>query len=253
MTNYGSPTDGLADATTALNDAIAGHNPFATVAMDYWPLSANNKVRFYTYNAAGTLLTQAQLDTEGNKPIPGLCLSCHSGTYNASTNSVTGAKFLPFDLNAFGFASSGAFSRSGQEQAFRQLNSLLRTSETLAPGVIGTSASNLIDGWYAATGGVNTVGAVQDSEFIPSGWSGNEAIYSKAVAPYCRTCHVAVGSGTALSFDTYSDLSIYAGSIKNAVCDGKYMPHAQITRNAFWASSGRAHLVGGLNIADACN
>ena len=242
VTNYGSVLDGLADASSALNDAINGHQPFATVAMDYWPFSSTNKVRFYTYGANGALLTSAALDTEGAKPIPGLCLSCHGGVYNPSTNSVSGAKFLPFDLEAFGFASSGTYSRSGQEEEFRRLNKIVLDTDP------GSSTASLIHGWYGGPLGVAIPGTKQDSAHIPSGWAGEEVVYQKAVAPYCRTCHVAVG----FPIDTFAQLQALSVGAQSNVCDTKQMPHAEITRNAFWRSSARAHLAGALSWADGC-
>jgi hypothetical protein len=241
VTNYGSVTDGLADSTTALNDAINGHAPFATVAMDFFASAGSNKVRFYTYNGSGNLVTEAALDSEGDKPTPGICLSCHGGTYSSGSNSISGAHFLPFDLEAFGFASSGPWSKSAQQEAFRKMNAMIMATGPTA------SITTLVNGWYAAGGGVNAVGAQQDPLFLPTGWAGKEVVYHNAVAKYCRTCHVAVGP----PIDTFSQLQ--GLGVKNAVCDGKYMPHSEVTRKSFWASSGRAHLVGALNIADACN
>ncbi len=241
VANYGSVNDGLADTTTALNDTINGVNNFATVAMDYYPGLGANEVRFYTYNAADTLVTEAALDSEENKQIPGLCMSCHGGFYDSVTNSVTGAKFLPFDMDAFDYSASSPWRRNDQQEEFRKLNAMIKDSKP------GPSSTALIDGWYAATGGVNTLNAVQDSDWVPPAWNGEKVLYSKVVKPFCRTCHVAIP----IPMDTPVQFKAY--NIKNAVCDGKYMPHAEVTRKAFWQSSARAHIVGGLDYATDCD
>ncbi len=241
VTNYGDPTDGLADASSATTDTINGVNHFATVAMDYYPGPATNQVRFYTYNGADNIVTAAELDSEGAKPTPGLCLSCHGGSYNAATNSVTGAKFLPFDLDAFSYSGSAPWRKSDQQESFRRLNALIKTANP------GASSTTLIDGWYASTGGVSTVGATQDSDWVPPAWTSEKILYLKAVKPYCRTCHVSVG----FPMDTPAQFKAYG--IENAVCDGKYMPHAEVTRKSFWQSSARAHIAGALNLSTDCD
>lgn len=239
--NYGDATDGLADTVDALDDTIDGVDNFATVAMDYFPTAGSNKVRFYTYNAANNLITEAELDSQGDKQIPGLCMSCHGGSYNSTTNTVTGAKFLPFDMDAFDYAGAAPWRRHDQEEAFRKLNSMIRDSSP------GASSTALINGWYGATGGVNTVNAEQDSDWVPTAWSSEEVLYSKVVKPFCRTCHVSVG----FPMDTPAQFKAY--NVKNAVCDNRYMPHAEVTRKSFWESSARAHIVGALDYATDCD
>ena len=207
--------------------------------MDYWPAYGSYGVRFYTYDASGSLLTQAPLDTEGNKPTPGLCLSCHGGTLQ-SNNQVVGAKFLPFDLEAFDFKPSGAYSKAGQQEAFRRLNQTVKSTVAASDPI-----AKLIDGWYASSGGVNAFGATQNPDYVPSGWSTEPVLYQKAFAPYCRTCHVALN----IPFETFAQLQSFPP--EGAICETKYMPHAEITRNAFWASSARAHLAGALSWSNA--
>jgi hypothetical protein len=241
VSNYGNVTDGLADQNTALADAIAGHAPFATVAMDYWP-GTDQPVRFYTYDADGDLIFDAALDSEGPKSVPGLCMGCHGGTYDTTFNRITGARFLPFDLNAFGYANSGSYTRPNQEEEFRNLNRIVKVT---APG---SSMTNIINGWYGGAAGVTTPGTTQNSEYVPSGWTGKEDVYLKAVAPYCRTCHIAL----ATKIDTFTQLqNLNLG--QSFVCDSHIMPHAEVTREAFWKSSARAHLAGSLGWANDCD
>ena len=69
--------------------------------MEYNPAAAPNDVQFYTYNGAGDYIKAAELDSQGAKAIPGICQNCHGGTYNAKTNLVENANFLPFDVFSF--------------------------------------------------------------------------------------------------------------------------------------------------------
>jgi hypothetical protein len=65
--------------------------------MVYDPPTAPNAVKFMVFNAAGALLTPAQLDTRGdNTSIPNNRINCHgSDGYDAATHSVIGARFPP--------------------------------------------------------------------------------------------------------------------------------------------------------------
>ena len=83
-------------------------------------------VRFYIYDANKGLLDTAALDQEGEKPVPQMCMTCHGGSYNPVTNRAIGASFLPFDLSNFIFSSDPAFTRSAQEDKFRELNALVK-------------------------------------------------------------------------------------------------------------------------------
>lgn len=242
VVNFGNAADGLADQTTALADTLAGTGHFATVAMDYIPSGGGaDEVRFYTFNAADNRATAAALDSEGPKPTPGICLSCHGGFYNAASNSVIGARFLPFDMDAFAYSGTAPWRRSDQEENFRRLNALVRSASP------GASSTSLIDGWYGATGGVNVVGATQDSDWVPPAWSGERILYLKAVKPYCRTCHVSVG------FPMDTPAQFMGLGVENATCNGKYMPHAEVTRKSFWESSARAHIAGAMSLSTDCD
>jgi hypothetical protein len=236
VTNYGTFTDGTADQASALADAIALNNPIATVAMEWYPGGGSNNVRFFVYDAGGALDPDPALDTQGPKPVPGICIACHGGSYNEATNSLTGAQFLPFDLDAFAYSSTAGYTRTDQEEDFRKLNSFVAaTSPT-------TAISDLIDGWYG--GAVNTAGTTFDGDHVPSGWSGESTVYREVVARYCRMCHQS-RTGT-LDFADLSDFTTYAATIESDVCTSWAMPHAEIPHKAFWESKARAHLFGGV-------
>lgn len=238
VSNYGFTNDGNNDAAQALAAAIAGDHPFATVAMVYTP-NGTQKVRFYTYNDQGALVSQASLDSEGTKNMPGLCIACHGGTH--SNGVVTGATFLPFDLNSFVYANSGNFTRANQEEEFRKLNEIVLLTQP------GSSTESLVKGWYGGDVPLHTPGTTQNSNWVPPGYAGEEVVYLKAIAPYCRTCHVA----SSVKFDTFQQLQAQNAVLPD-VCSTHIMPNAELTRKAFWNSSARAHLAGALNWATHC-
>jgi hypothetical protein len=214
VVNYGSVYDGLADQASALadlDDDGAFHNPFANVAMSWIPGGAQ-PVRFYVYNAEGALSNKAELDSQGPKYVPGACLNCHGGTFD------------------------DFFDRRPVPSLRSQRVRVLKAQRADA-------------GWYGGVAGVHTPGTTQNSAWVPPGYAAEKIVYEKAVAPYCRTCHVA----SSVKFDTFAQLQALSGAALNDVCVLKEMPHAETTRNAFWRSSARAHLAGALNWSSDCN
>ncbi len=228
------------DHVTAIADAISGANLVATVAMDYDPADVANTVKFYAYNSAGNIVTDVALDNQGAKAMPGVCLNCHGGYYNANTNSISDAYFLPFDLDNYQYSTIVANkSRSAQEESFRQLNQIVTL--TNAP----TSMTDIIDGWY--DNNLSTPNQLFNSEYVPASWTDYETVYNEVVKPYCRTCHIAMDGYR--DWDSFSELANYFNSpsfVVNLVCNNGItrMPHAELTLNKFWRSRGRAHLVG---------
>ncbi|WP_437681438.1 hypothetical protein [Sorangium sp. So ce131] len=271
VSNYG---DGVVNfggnVLTSLQRTVTGAQSgvhtgaFATVAMWYTPpITAHNSVRFVVYGADDLPLPQAQLDTKGfNKGIPQNCIVCHGGgRYDAANNRVVGAsatengaRFLPFDLDAFAFSNVSGFSRASQEEKFRKLNKLVLQA---APA---TTTQQLIQGWYAA-GSVNTAGTVQDNSFIPFEWNqfdADEKVYTTVVAPYCRACH-ASQSNSGLTFAHADDFAALGPLIDFRVCTvgsnpaaNHVMPNAEVTLEQFWKSSARAYLSGYLGSRGTC-
>ena len=242
VTNYG---DVDTPAEESLADAIAHHDPVATVAMEYVPSAARNKVRFYVYGADGERALSAELDSEGLKSVPGVCLTCHQGEYDAATHDVDGARFLPFDIASFDYSSEPGYSRAEQEEAFRKLNRIVR--DTNATDAI----IDLIDGWYGQRN-VYAPGTPFDEDYVPEGWASKAVVYEQAIKPYCRSCHVAIDNDVELNFMSADDVDARADRIKAVVCDVKTMPQAEVTYYKFWESSARAHLVGPLGYGTTC-
>lgn len=222
VTNYGIAPGG--PASTALNHALSGTNPVATVAMVYDD-SANggaNDVSFVVYDADGDRLEQVALDSEGPKSVPQVCLPCHGGSYSSSSNSVTGSSFLPFDVFTYEFSTADAsYTLSAQQEAFRQLNDMVLDTNP------NQAIIDLVNGMYANTGGVDTVGATAEDTYVPSGWSGDEGFYNSVIKHSCRGCHVAQG----LDLTSSSAIASYWES---TLCDTKQMPHAEKPNKNFW-------------------
>jgi hypothetical protein len=111
----------------AIEDAIAGHAPFATVAMVYKRSAAGsaNAVTFYVFDGDGDLFLSPALDGEGGKTNPRMCMACHGGSYDSATHSVAGAQFLPFDAYFFQHSSQAGYTLQDQEEGYRKLNELV--------------------------------------------------------------------------------------------------------------------------------
>ncbi|BCE01297.1 hypothetical protein [Marinicellulosiphila megalodicopiae] len=240
------------DHVTAIADAISGNNLVATVVMNYEPTSNNNAVTFAAYNSAGTLLNDVQLDNQGVKPMPGLCLNCHGGNYNAATNSITGANFLPFDLDNFLYSDVDVTkSQAAQEESFRKLNQIISLTN------VPTDMAGIINGWY--DNNLQTANQTFNGEYYPNDWVNYKVVYDEVVKPYCRTCHVAMEPYR--DWDSASELAGYSSYALDLVCNDNAisrMPHAELTMDKFWKSSGRAHLIAfmqkeaGYQVTESC-
>ncbi len=257
VTNYGVVDDGLDDFHngSALADAVAGTNPGATVAMEWHATAAfnDNPVRFFVYDtkSGGTdgLIEKIALDSNPtDQPIPGLCLACHGGTFKpadgTSPTRVEGAQFLPFDVESFGYHSTKPY--TSQESDLRSLNFLVQ--DTLTPG---TYNYELINTWYPNLS--------FEGDIVPSLWNGtatgedlrtSEALYKYVYRPYCQMCHNAQANAP----KTFANFQSSAASIVNKTCGSLlFMPHSEVTFEAFWNSSARAHLVSALGVHDPCD
>jgi hypothetical protein len=247
---FGDQANSLALATTA------GSTPFATVAMTYTPpASAPNSIKFIVYGGDGKLQANAKLDSKGvNTEVPGNCLTCHGAlaTYTPATHTLasSAAHFLPFDVvNSFSYGSS-PFAYADQADAFHKLNTLVLQANPTA-GIL-----EYVAGLYPS--GDSTT----NPTFTPAGWTDNNSthakLYTSVVAPYCRTCHVAMGEATnssVLDWTQFSNFQAFSGTIGAEVCakGAHLMPHAEQTLKNFWTSAARAHLTGILGIAGSCN
>jgi CSLREA domain-containing protein len=241
VTNYalgpGSPPD--ASLAAAIRDQTAHDQTLfraATVAMVFQPGLASNEVKFYVYGADDKRLDAVALDSQGPKFVPQLCLPCHGGNYDPATDSVTGARFLPFDLDAFQFSKTPGFSRIEQEEKFRALNRLvLQTNPT-------PLTAALIAGWYD---GDSLLRPTQKDSFIPAEYGANPTLYQQTVKPYCRTCHVAQTFGLA-SPDFFAGPGLLSARESVFLAPTRLMtrtmPHAEQVFHNFWSTNAPAQL-----------
>ncbi|HBY98078.1 MAG TPA: hypothetical protein DEP84_29735 [Chloroflexi bacterium] len=223
----------------SITDAIANRNSLPTVAMVYHDAQngSPNDVTFYVYDQAGALVNSVALDSEGEKFVPTMCLACHGGAYDWTSNAVIGGNFLPFDTASFRYSPQPGYTLADQQEQFRQLNALVRDTNPSA------SIMELIDGWYAATGSVYTPGSRLDPTFVPSGYAGDPGLYTTVFKPYCRSCHIAQ-----LSYPFATPTQLLAWNVSSnqntgyAVFHVFDMPHAEVTSHNFWNSPAPAYL-----------
>jgi hypothetical protein len=253
VTNYGDSDQnpGNADLAATANTSLppgAGGGPIATVAMEYAPIEGQGStkvVKFFVYQggaAAGARQVAADLDHNGAKPVPQLCMVCHGGDYlpvnylNPTVAEVNfGASFREFDLQSFKYTHfrTDFTQLSGPELSdFHTLNNIVNGTNP-APAI-----SEIIGKWYQ--GG----GDSPDLSNLPSGsvsWVPNpqRQLYLNVVSQSCRTCHVAQPGGRVdLTFNTYDLFYNKKGLIQPRVCGPqKFMPNAKTTFDNFWNST----------------
>jgi hypothetical protein len=271
VTNFGQPDQCPQNA----DDAKANNSPGATVAMEYSPLQgvSGSVIKFFVYGpsadpATAGLVNSANLDNNGPKYVPNLCVTCHGGQAldpsvttltpeQASlrydpTNASTGPHFREFDLASFRYPSGTATDPNTNVPtdttllaAFKTLNDfVLRTNPTNA-------MSEIINKWYANSS------PPYDASAVPGGWSAHPNLYQDVVARSCRTCHLAIGNtvggSAAIDWATYDSFKRYRQTIRSFVCAGpgaRQMPHALMTYVNFWLGGKEPNELGAFSAAD---
>jgi hypothetical protein len=223
----------LAGAISGVHDAAHGY--LATVAMEV-SLAAPGNVKFYVYDNTDTASARAILDTETSAAnhftggySPFNCLTCHGGNYNPATGTVTSAAFLPFDVYSFRYSTQPGFRQADQEESFRLLNALVRSTRPLLPGGVPDGIVTFIDGMYS--GQVGTPGAKANNTWIPPGWTANPNMYTGIVKPFCRTCHLPMSGD--LGFPSYDRFRGMQAILQAQLCSGG-MPQAEVPFRKFW-------------------
>lgn len=266
-----------------LDDAINRDNPIATVAMEYSfgsrkGADKSRYIQFYAFDAKGDRLLSADLDGRGEKYLPQLCMTCHGGmqgdreitSSDIPKSGGLGARFLPFDLNAFDFSDANpSYSRAAQEADFKVMNAAIveafptpameqlivgwysdqnplphfgsdrqpRANNTPSTGIRAKTASQPYLQTQAGTSAELTR-TTQNSSYVPVGWRGEHAeLYTEIVAPYCRGCHITRRDN--LDWTTYEEFSNDGGRIKARVCEKEEetMPNAKATYQNMWLSA----------------
>jgi fibronectin type III domain protein len=240
------------DVERALAAAISGNESLAYVAenLGYVAMEVSldkpDEVKFYSFSNPTVLSTYAFLDSEKTSISDGVhspfnCLACHGGRYDPPTKTVKGASFLPFDVFSFKYSQQPGFTQADQEEAFRQLNALVKSTKPNATHPDNPIVT-FIDGMYG--GRVEVPGTKANNTWVPSGWSTAPNVYNAVVKQFCRTCHMAMGGD--LTFSTYQkfrspaynpNTGRYLGGLKDriqmAICNGS-MPHAEVPFRKFW-------------------
>jgi hypothetical protein len=235
-----------------------GIGPVATVAMEWReicpivngrpdctvPHPHEDEVQFFTFGPDGQRINKVQLDSEGEKPVPGNCITCHGGTYDLATHKVKNANFLPFDTCAFAFSSEPGYTLADQQHAFQQLNLLVWITQPEDRG--GGGITEFLEGVYRE--GNQPFGTdIQDETWVPSIWQGSLALeqtYLEVAKPYCRACHL---SRVTRAGDTLNPRLLQSAGAFACAPNLHLMPHAERTQNRFWESSARATLINAMN------
>jgi hypothetical protein len=225
-----------------VGNAVLGTNPKQTVAMEFSPqngVTGTPYTKFYVYNADGTISLSADLDGNGQKYVPALCVVCHNGNI-ASMDPVTGnlntARFIGFDVESFGFAPSKP--RPSQEPAFKQMNQGI-VNQTNVSGPLKSQIFN----WY----GTETDPSMPSSTFlpnVPSKWLNpvdESNLYNAVVKKSCRSCHTTRDpndTGVDISWATYDSVNTDPLVRAFACTPGVHiMPQAKVTFARFWLST----------------
>lgn len=216
-------------------DAIRRTNLLATVSMEYstTPPGLARFVKFYVYDKDGNRIPAVDLDGNGPKAVPNLCVICHGLTpYTGGASADLGSQFLPFDISSFQFDES--LGRIAQESEFTKLNlAILKTNPSTA------MISLIKDTWYK-TGRLTTSGNKIRTQFqlvdaVPSGWKGHEELYLNVIKPSCRSCHIS--RGPELDFASYASFESSGSSIQSILCAQREMPNAKVSYEKFWQQS----------------
>ena len=212
-----------------VDHARMGYGVIATVAMEYAYDPAHPShgryTKFFVFDASGNRVDRANLDNNGDKFVPNLCMICHAGNHGVTGTASTGwnlnAKFISFDMESYTYSSAATAKPGAQHNAFRTMNLAIRDNTSPSSGV-----QALINGWYGISGTGNF-----DKNFVPAAWTGGSdlAVYRDVVKPSCRACHTT----RANDFTTPSGGASGCG---NNVCNLMVMPDAQRTFSIFWGS-----------------
>jgi hypothetical protein len=231
VSNFGKIGGSAAHAFAELERSKSATDPskeFATVAMEYRPTAARNKVRFFVFDSqsnGGKLVTglKITLDNSNGQEQPGLCLACHGGKLTNPNDpnliNITGAHFLPFDPFSLEFAT--AEQRLASRSIFIQMNKLVHKAEKATFGQTSALASDkqiwqYLEGSY--TPSITDAAPAMVDTFTPAPFNNNDAdrnLYHTVTKQYCRGCHMS------------GEVVLNPGLMSPTCVEGD-MPHAEV-------------------------
>jgi hypothetical protein len=252
--HLGPPFDATqAQVDTAIDNAVAGKNLVACVAMDDTVTPGVNGgrpfVRFLIFGPNGQLLPSINLDGRAEKFVPGTCVACHGGDNYAgafpedgSGFADIGAHFLPYDTANFAFSSKPGLTEADQSDQIYNLNqNVLKANPT-------RQEQELIAGWYP--GGTHTLNKL----YVAPGWATDNGLHPPATylgvyGHSCRGCHIAMvdrynfeDSGFTTMNGGVTTCGYSPGSLQQSPELNRWnsMPNSLVTFNRFWGSRGTA-------------
>ena len=236
--------------TLAAADAAPGNggaNQLATVAMEYSPqnnVSGTPYTKFYVYGANGAILDSVALDDFAPKFVPTLCIICHNGNINSMgpDGSLPFARFIGFDEESYGFATSGAYSEASQTGFLKTMNAGVMNNTN-----VSTPLKLLITDWYGTEGNTSLPGPFNPAA-VPTAWTtpvNKSALYGEVVKKSCRACHTTrdpADTGQDISWGSYDSFNNDGPVINIYTCSPAgsthhIMPQAERTFSRFWLST----------------
>jgi hypothetical protein len=226
--------------------AASGTGAIATVAMEFSPqngISGTPYTKFYVYHIDGTIALSADLDGNGQKFVPTLCIICHNGNIGSmdATGNLHTSRFIGFDLQSFGYAV--AKPRLPQEPFFKAMNSGIANQTN-----VSSPLKLLISDWYGTEGDFTFPLPTFNDTAVPTAWTtpvDESNLYNAVVKTSCRSCHTTrdpSDTGQDISWATYDSLNNDSTVARIFACTPTgplhhIMPQAQRTFARFWLST----------------
>lgn len=210
------------------DDAFYNRNPLSIVNMEYSPGPNGDRItKFYIYNPDGTRKASTFFDPDGlHDPaakeelfLPNGCASCHGGGEDFRAHSgKTDGGFLAFDFNVFEYGT--LTSRDANEANVKKLNQ----------GVLMTDPPSAVKSLiYGLYGGKSLPLAKQNSDYMPSDWANEKALW-KVVVTDCLGCHT-LSESSVLSLNYWR---LHVGSLREQVFEYQLMPNSPYANRRFW-------------------
>ncbi len=190
-------------------------------------------VKFFTFlPASGGVQRRTlvqDLDGRGEKPMPGICVTCHGGETppllpdgRFANDGDVDAKLQFLEVDTFGFAERTGLRRTDQEATLKALNHAVYCTtpgaDTAACATVGLTpptpppgdwpgylALGIMEGCYGAAFSETRYGGDDgECDYVPPGWrpnpntgsppAGADQLYLQVVGPHCMVCHARQGS-----------------------------------------------------------